>query len=283
VIADPVLERQTRAMYCQDRHISRFNVPVILLHRLLFIAAILISIFALRRWLAPNPSCSPGADDKACIPCPDGATCRRGGVTCPPGQILSRAGCRPKAHWRAYKWAERAAHEIASRDGDCIELPGPLSVDDFAELFPKTNITFLTSEPCFGIVVVNGTVRSLKPSLGFVCRLIAGMEANPDFFGFLSVASFTGVFLFCIRRRNLAKAKLARKIAKQVRKILATTDHTIYQYDVKVQMRVKYGGVDGVWKQVVRFVERDPHVCVGVAGSRHETYWMWVHADHFTQ
>jgi hypothetical protein len=283
VIDDPILHKQTRAMYCHDRHTSRFNVPVILLHRLLFVAAIVISIVALGRLLAPNPYCGPGRDPKTCAACPDGATCRRGRVICPPGQILSLAGCRAKAQRRDYKWAERAARDIAARDGDCVELPGRLTVADFAELFPKTNITFLTSEPGFAIVVLNGTVRSLRPRPGFACALIARMEANPDFFGFLSVVGFTGVFVFCVRRRSLTRTKLARKIAKQVRKILATTDHTIYQYDIKVQMRAKYGGVDGVWKQVVRFVERDPHVCVGVAGSRHETYWMWVHADQFAQ
>ena len=76
------------------------------------------------------------------------------------------------------------------------------------------------------------------------------------------------------RRAHTRRMEMARELARQAHKILATTDQKIYIYDMKVQLRAKFAGIDRIWKYVVRFIEEDSHVLV--VGARHQVYWRWV-------
>jgi hypothetical protein len=178
---------------------------------------------------------------------------------------------------KAYKTATKAASYIAERDGDCIEPQPFLSIHAFAELFPKTNLSFIESEPKFGIIDVNGTVRSLNPQAGIACRLLAKIDENTELVGLATFLLIVSGIWKIFRRRHEEKLKQAQEFAGQVCQILSTTDREVYQYDVKAQFRTKYRGIDAIWKYVVRYVEENSHVCVGVFGTRHEVYWKWTH------
>jgi hypothetical protein len=53
-------------------------------------------------------------------------------------------------------------------------------------------------------------VRSLKSRPGFVCRWIAGMEANIGFVGFISVLAFAWVIVTFVRTRHHRQLRFAQ-------------------------------------------------------------------------
>jgi hypothetical protein len=192
---------------------------------------------------------------------------------------LTIVGCRPKALRHSYKWAARAALSLAARDGDCVEPRAPLLAGEFEQLFPKTNLSFLASEPGFGVLVENGTVRSARPRPGIICRILTKMEAKHETVGLVSFVAIAAFLNWRRRKREADNLKVAGELAKHAHRILATTDQELYQYDIKAQLHAKDPRVDGIWKLVVRLIEQNPHVCIGVMGSRYETYWKWLHRD----
>jgi hypothetical protein len=94
-----------------------------------------------------------------------------------------------------------------------------------------------------------------------------------------SLAGITAAAVVWSRRARAANLKAAAEIAAHAHRILATTDRAIYQYDLKAQLSAKCAGLDRIWGKIVRAIEENPHVCVGVAGSRHEIYWKWIRSD----
>jgi hypothetical protein len=264
-------------IYTKDRHIKRFDFPVLLVHRLVIICMLVGTVLIYHRMTAPPPFCFGRHPAAGCRPCPEGANCGNGWPKCSEGYLLTIAGCRSKKLKKQYRAAQKAARYIAERDGDCVDIPPPLTEADFRDLFPKVDLAFLKKEPAFGIITQNGTVQSLKPKLSLICRILTKMDQNVNLFGGCAVAFVAVAALYIWNRRNVERRELAREIAKQTHKILSTTDKEIYMYDIKVQLRVKYPQIDHLWKYVIRAVEEDSHVLVGTVGARHEVYWKWIH------
>ena len=277
---NPAQNKKIREIYMHDRHIRRFSLPVLLIHRVIFFLGCVACLVLLHRLSLPPPFCSSDKKFEKCRKCPPGGHCSRGRVICPKGTFLSVLGCRNKIEKKTIRKALKAALYIADRDGDCIEAKPYLTTEEFEYVFPNVNLTFLTSEPGFCVEVVNGSVRSTDPSPALVCRLIRTIERNQNATGFLSLAIVTTVIVWFVRRRKSEKIKLAMDIAKQAHKILATTDNQIYMYDMKVQLRARYPNIDSLWKLVVRYVEDDSHVLVGLVGASHEVYWKWLHTSN---
>jgi hypothetical protein len=193
--------------------------------------------------------------------------------------FLTIVGCRKKEFRHAYKWGERAAFYIAQRDGDCVDPLPPLRVEEFEELFPKTNLSFLEKEPGLGVIVEDGTVRSKQPRRGLVCGILGWMEERQSFVGLASLGLMAVIVVSLSRKKRAENQRRAGEIAAHAHRILATTDRAIYQYDLKVQLTAKFGKVERIWGSIVKAIEENPHVCVGVAGSRHEIYWRWIRSD----
>ena len=277
---NPVTRAKVRQIYTHDRYIRKFSLPALFVHRVIFFIVCVILLLLLHRLSLPPPFCSSDRKFEKCRPCPPGGRCSRGRVTCPKGTFLSVLGCRSKIEKKTIRRALKASIYIADRDGDCIEAKPYLTTEEFSYVFPKVNLTFLASEPGFNIEVVNGSVRSTDPSPAMVCRFMNAIEHNANITGFVSFAIITAVIIYLVRRRKHERMRLAMDIAKQAHKILATTDKQIYMYDMKVQLRARYPNIDSLWKWVVRYVEDDSHVLVGLVGASHEVYWKWLHTPN---
>lgn len=274
--SDPSIAKEVHNIYTKERHLKRRNISGELFRYILFFLFCIILFFLLHMWHSPPPYCT-GEHTKNCRPCPDKAICIKHRAKCPKSCYLSKLGCRLKSERKTIQRALRASAYIADRDGDCIDPKPFLTVDEFAYLFPKANLTFMLSEASFAIEMVNMTLRSRSPMPSPVCRLLDAIDRHENEVGSAVLVLIVCAFARLVKARNARMKKLAMEIAKQTHKVLATTDKELYIYDIKVQMRAHYPNIDKLWKYVVSYVEEDSHVVVGVFGARHEVYWKWVH------
>ena len=177
------------------------------------------------------------------------------------------------------KHAIRASNYISRREGDCIEKRSNLTSEHFNILFPDVNLSIFESEEELNVKVVDGIVLSTKPTVTYTCKAINFLEENPNITGPI-VLLLTAAIIHAITAKLKKKDKeQAKELAKHAHKILATTDKQIYIYDMKVQLRAKNKRIDRLWKSVVKYIENDSHVIVGVMGARHEVYWKWIHHE----
>ena len=89
---------------------------------------------------------------------------------------------------RLYRVANRGAKYISQRDGDCVEPKPPITVEEFTKKFPHVYLAIYEREPGFGVVIENGTMRSQKPILPAVCKLINVMEDHTHIVGSVVIA-----------------------------------------------------------------------------------------------
>ena len=271
---DKALARQVSEIYRSIRHKKRARNPYM---RVRFAALVLVLVgvgFGLSRVNFQRPYCSTDKSFKKCRPCPEGATCTGGRAKCPDGYFLSAVGCRSAVNQKRYRLVHRAAKFVARREGDCVQPKPPLTVDEFRHRFPNVALDVYERETEFGVYVANGTVRSRKPVLPTACKIVKAMEEHSNVVGQLTIALVLVLAHLIGRRAHTRRMEMARELARQAHKILATTDQKIYIYDMKVQLRAKFAGIDRIWKYVVRFIEEDSHVLV--VGARHQVYWRWV-------
>lgn len=259
--------------------------------RFIFLIFFSYIIFSLVNHIAmPVPYCNSGTNTtdegenriKKCRKCPGNSTCVNGSSFCPEDQFLSVLGCRPNYQKKKIKSAIEAANYVSLRDSDCIQLLEPLVFSDFKVLFPDTNISIFEEEPELGLVIETTKegvviIRSHNPDYGFVCSILNSIERNYNLFGFSSIILFLVLInKYFIRRLRNYRDEISLKLAREAHKILSTSGKEIYQYDMKVQLRAMYSKIDVVWKYVVRAIENNPHVIVGVKGARGLVYWKWV-------
>lgn len=274
---DPELAKKVHNIYTKERHTKRRNISKEIMRYTIFFLLCVIFLFLFHVWRAPPPYCTAKNSLVNCIPCPDNAVCSKHRATCPKHYYLSKVGCRQKSQRKAIKHALCAAAYISDRDGDCIDPKPFLTIDEFEYIFPKANLTFILSDDVFGIQRVNDTLRSKTPVPSPVCTLLSAIDRHENEVGFGVLFLLVCTFVKIMSVRAERQKKLAMEIAKQTHKVLATTDRELYIYDIKVQMRAHYPNIDKLWKYVVKYVEEDSHVVVGVFGARHQVYWKWIH------
>ena len=268
------LAKKTAEIYRLIRHKKRALHPYMRVRFAALLFVLFLVGFVMSRVNFRRPYCSDDKSFKKCRPCPAGATCVGGKAKCDTGYFLSAVGCRSVQDQNRYWLAQRGAKFVARREGDCVHPKPPLSVDQFVHRFPTVSLAMYEREPDFGVYIVNGTVRSHKQILPFACKIVRTMEAYPNIVGQVTIVLFIVVAHVLGRRAHMRRLEMARELARQAHKILATTDQKIYIYDMKVQLRARFAGIDRIWKYVVRFIEDDSHVLV--VGARHQVYWRWV-------
>ena len=278
---DQIAQQNVKKIFTETRYKQRAKVTQKTMRFTGFLLAFTIFLIFANRFTSPLPYCTAGEKPEIhkCRPCPDSATCTKQKAKCPKYEFLSPLGCRPYETKKMVKHALRASRYIARRDADCIDSPEDLTVDSFHILFPDINISIFETEKDLNIIIDNGTVHSTKPKPSIVCLAIQLMDNNPNIIGPI-VLVITSICIYYIalriKRKNIEEAK---DLAKLAHKILATTDKQIYIYDMKVQLRAKNPHIDRLWKTVVKYIENDSHVIVGVMGARHEVYWKWIHHE----
>ena len=278
---DKVAQNKVTKIFTETRYKRRANISQKTRRFALIIIFTIFVVFWINKFTSPLPYCT-GNDidsDVKCRPCPENAKCSKQKAKCPKHQFLTPLGCRPYETKKMYKHAYRASKYIARRDADCLEAPGNLTVESFKVLFPDVDTSIFENEKELNVLIINGTVRSTKPSPSYVCQALNAMESHPNIIGpiVLTIASICFYYIGRrIKRKNIEEAK---NLAKLAHKILATTDKQIYIYDMKVQLRAKNPHIDRLWKNVVKYIENDSHVIVGVMGARHEVYWKWIHHE----
>lgn len=276
---DKVAEKKVKEIFTTTRYKKRTIVTKNTKRFLTFFVIIFAFFISANRITAPFPYCDSGIENAKCRKCPINATCEKGKAKCPKGEFLSQFGCRPYEYKKLYKHAMRASKFISRRDGDCIDKLDPIPIERFNILFPDIDVSIFDIEQGFGVSIINSTLVSNNPQSSFVCKTITWMEKYPNIVGpiviFLSGAIIYYIY-HAIKNRDIEEAK---KLAKLAHKILATTDKQIYMYDMKVQLRAKNSRIDRLWKSVVKYIENDSHVIVGVMGARHEVYWKWIHHE----
>jgi hypothetical protein len=263
---------EVSSVFSTLRHRRRVTNPYIWLRLLL---GLLVGVFVVRA-TSPHSYCSPGRTIGKCLPCPSRARCVKGRAICPAADFLSAVGCRPRRLAGDYQRAFRAAKHVARHDGDCIAPRAHMGLIQFSRLFPHASLALYDIEPGFNIRVENECVYSTAPEYWAGCRLLGAVEANGDVVGPVLVGITVAIAWLMHTRRQRRNVEAARELARYALKILSTTDHGVYIYDIKAQLRAQNPKVDRLWKHIIKFIEHDAHVLVGCHGARHEVYWKWI-------
>lgn len=271
------IQRQVRLIFTESRYKKRTSISIKTIRILLIISIAIIGFFTFNYITRPLPYCTGSEKTGTCRPCPQLAKCSAYKAKCVSGYYLSDLGCYPTRYKKIFALANRGAKFVHRRDGDCLEHKDLLTIENFNILFPDVNTSIYSEFPKFNIKISNGTIKSTKPQVTYVCQVINAMERNPNIVGPIAIIILT-ILAYTIWKTQHEKDKaIARDLAKLAHKILATADKQIYIYDMKVQLRAKYRSIDRIWKTVVKYIENDSHVIVGVMGARHDTYWKWNH------
>lgn len=272
---DTKKRKEVIEIYTKNRNQNRRKRPHRIIRTIAIIIASVLFISAIRYIGRPKPYCVKQNQVK-CRPCPDLATCSKRKAKCPGKTVLTKVGCRPKSQKKSYKAAAHASRFIAERQGDCIQPLDPLTVENFQKIFKSVDISIFSKEPGFNIEIVNDTLVSNSPLIPKICVIMNSMESYADFIGPVVIALISLFAFWLVKQNKNHNYEIAKDLADQAHKILATSDKQIYMYDMKVQLRARYTNIDKVWKLVVKLIEDDSHVIVGVVGARHEVYWKWV-------
>lgn len=273
---DKDIQKQVKLIFTESRYKKRTSLSIPTIRYLILICLSIVALLVFNYATRPLPYCT-NKRKSDCRPCPQSAKCTAYKAKCPQGFYLSDLGCYPTRYKKIFAYANRGAKFVARRDGDCIERKDPLTIENFQILFPDVNASMYDEFSKFNIQIINGTLKSTKPSVTYVCQIINAMEANPKIVGPMTIIVMIIIIYTVWKHQHEKDKELARDLAKLAHKILATADKQIYIYDMKVQLRAKYRNIDRIWKTVVKYIENDSHIIVGVMGARHDTYWKWNH------
>ena len=237
-------------LYTKERYKKRHLKIILALKISFFLIFSFIILQFLWRFIIHPPYCTSNNMQKylfrQCMECPSFAKCTKSKAKCLKStDFLTSIGCRPKSHKNQYRLALYAARYIHFHDGNCFEPYKSISIEQFSKLFPRVNTSLYETDPYFNIKILNISgsnqselyIKSLNPHSGLLCKSLKTAEENPTFMGILIFTIAFLIFYRRYKRKHNKNMTIARELAKQAHKILATSDKQIYMYDIKVQLR----------------------------------------------